>query len=92
MGKSTMDRFQISLDIMQPRLIPLRKKLYEIEVLLGSDIHLFANEPESQRLDRLKIIENILAEELTFLFYLNLNMITFSGKSGYSNEPRPGTF
>jgi hypothetical protein len=104
-GKKTFDLFLKSegmeksrLDIMDPRLIPIRQKLHYMEAIFRTDIPLtkstnenhlsFANESESQRLTRLNIIESIFAEELTFLFYLNLNTIAFSGNIQHSNQSR----
>jgi hypothetical protein len=70
-----------------------------MKAILDSDIPLtespgtnqvsFANESESQRLYRVKIIEDIFEEELTFLFYLNLNASVFSSKTLNHNQPRP---
>ena len=103
-GKETLNLFLKfrkgeSFDIMDTRLIPLRKKIHDLELLFSADIPLagspdtnhfwFASESESQRLYRLNLIERIFAEELTFLFYLNLNTISFSGNIQHSKEPRP---
>jgi hypothetical protein len=61
-----------------------------MKVILDTDIPLtespdtnhvsFANESESQRLHRVGIMEDTFEEELTFLFYLNLNTSKFSIK------------
>ena len=95
-----MNNFQKYRDLTNDlKIIPLSRKLYEMKVILDADIpmtespgtnHLsFANESESQRLDRVKIIEEIFDKELTFLFYLNLNNIAFSGRRDNHNESRP---
>jgi len=97
-GKTTLDNFQRNPSIMNDlRINPLRRKLYEIEELLSADIPLtkfpdqnslsFANESEAARLYRVKTIEDIFKEELTFLFYLNLNTIAFSPYSKESFNP-----
>jgi hypothetical protein len=97
-GKTTLDNFQRNPSIMNDlRINPLRRKLYEIEELLSADIPLtkfpdqnslsFANESEAARLYRVKTIEDTFKEELTFLFYLNLNTIAFSSYSKESFNP-----
>jgi hypothetical protein len=45
----------------------------------------FVNETESQNMNRVKIIEKIFAEELAFLYYLNLNTTCFPGN--YMKHP-----
>src|SRR5215831_17624254 len=53
----------------------------------------FVNETESESLLRIKIIEDIFAEELAFLYYLNLNSLSSSGWSEYMKLPtEPGLF
>jgi hypothetical protein len=89
-----MDKFGRCVDIMHPRMIPLRQKLYEIGIIFDADIPSpgtvsFAIEAESQRLQRVKIIEGIFAKELTFLFYLNLNTLIISNRGLHLNEFSP---
>jgi hypothetical protein len=98
-GKYTMNKFGRYADIMHPRMIPLRQKLYEMGVIFDANIpltessgmdHLSSSiESESQTLQRVKIIEDIFAKELTFLFYLNLNTFRLSNRVVHPNEFSP---
>jgi hypothetical protein len=97
-GRTILDNFQKYRDIInKPRIFPLDRKLREIyEIILYADFprtqempdkdHLsFVNETESQNMNRVKIIEKIFAEELAFLYYLNLNTTCFPGN--YMKHP-----
>jgi hypothetical protein len=84
---------------LDSRISPLRHKLYEMKVIFDADIPLtespgtnhlsFENESESQRLHRVEIIEGIFKEELTFLFYLNLNTTVLSSRMENPTKSSP---
>jgi hypothetical protein len=102
-----LDNFQKYWNIMNnPSIFPLDRKIREIQEIVHSgdfprtkDLPdenrlSFVNETESESLHRVKIIEGIFAEELTFLYYLNLNTTAFSYRlSDYMKLPtEPGLF
>jgi hypothetical protein len=96
-GRITLGNFQKYWNIMNnPRIFPIDRKLGEIWEMVHSEDFprtkensenrlSFINETESQNLVRLKTIERIFAEELAFLYYLNLNTMGFS--SDYMKLP-----
>jgi hypothetical protein len=79
------------------RILPVYQKVKELEILLkyaGTESFLHELElkssfkekiakPDILYTDEIDIIEKVFSEELTFLFYLNLNNITFSANRGY---------
>ena len=102
-GRMILDNFQKYWSIMNnPRIFPIDRKLGEIwEIVHSADFPRtkensenrlsFINETESQNLRRIKTIERVFAEELAFLYYINLNTIGFS--IDYMKLPtEPGLF
>jgi hypothetical protein len=80
------------------RILPVYQKVKELEILLKyADINSFLEKLKMKSsfketiakshaisfTDEIDIIEKVFSEELTFLFYLNLNNITFSTNRGY---------
>jgi hypothetical protein len=89
-GRLVLENFQRYWNVMNnPRIYPIDRKLREIaDIVQSADFPRtkeisenrlsFIDETESQNLRRIKTIERIFAEELAFLYYLNLNTTGFS--------------
>lgn len=60
----------------------------ELRKVGNRELSSFGNmlEQKSSHSDKVRIIENIFVEELTFLFYLNLNNTTFSPSRSYMRD------
>jgi hypothetical protein len=101
-GKTVFENYQKKRDILNDqRMTPVYRKLTEIEEILKyANASSFLQELRSRNrssftntmgqwnsgMDRIKAIEDIFGDELTFLFYLNLNSVSFSLNKAYKKH------
>jgi hypothetical protein len=91
-GKKALENFQEHRDITKcPNLLPINRRIIELgQILNYIDISSFVDSlktsststgrslPWSTRSNKIETIEKVFGDELTFLFYLNLNTTGFT--------------
>jgi len=98
-GNTVFENYQKKRNISaDPKITPVDRKLKQIkEILKYADATSYLQELRSRNVlsfastqeqwnsdtDEIKVIEDIFGDELTFLFYLNLNRISFSLNKDY---------
>jgi DNA-binding MarR family transcriptional regulator len=105
-GKNALETFQKHMDIMNyPNILPIRRKIIELgQILNYADISSFVNSLKSSSMstgrslpwtmysNNIETIEKVFVDELTFLFYLNLNDTVFTrNKADFSKTQNLST-